>query len=616
MRPENAPRGPRDSVSGAVVRALALLGLMVVLGSGVPGVPGPAARAMPEGEPLKRTWDDPEGPGKGLTAQGARHASHVAAAPRTPLASHAGVDFRGLTTISTSAPRDVFEDLGVGLRDHLDSARPYALAQTSPLHFGIRSSHGAFREASPEWPNANPGIAVGRDQIVLSVNAALKVIDRAGTELRHSTLDDLFAGLEAESPLRDESNQVLSDLVFSSPRVLYDPLSSPPQFLVTALATTDDTRASYLVVAASAGEDATAPWCTWATDARRFGPSAPRETWLAMDPVPAVQRDALVVALHRQDRSGFRDHTLVRLIERDALADTRCGPITRWSDLRIEDEAGMPVFGLLPARGFADRTTSTDEVVLAAAHPLRGNDLMIARTTTQSGPRPLGVDATTIAIASRVTVDEYALPDAAFQLGTDVRVDTGDARLRDLTMGEGLLVATHHVHCTPKDPLRPTSCIRVYPLKSEGGGDFALERRPWQLENIANFPIFAPSVSVNQSKDIFLSTVRADDSDDKAVHTTQLSARVDLILRNGRVISTTTEFSGTTHVVYHGADLDSSSGCFTRAAATAALTPPGASSQASTSTVTATSRHRGRIWPMSKTMEMRLPATTMIGSPS
>jgi len=301
------------------------------------------------------------------------------------------------------------------------------------------------------WLPASPHVAAGPDQVVMTVNARIRVMDKRGNTVVSNSLRRWLES--AVQPLGT------SGVFVFSPWVVYD--ATAARFVLSALGTRMDGETVYLV-GVSKTSRADGDWCTYGMSAAINGDV--REDVMAADLRLGLNDDVLVLSANMASRTTGRfAYAKTRLLPKSTFYDTTCPASADWADIWSFQEPERPVSDLRPVVGRA----GDHDAYLVNARFDAGDALSLWRVRTEPGPAPLGQPARRFE-RLEILVPHFSIAPDALQPGTDTRVSTGSASLHAAVQHGQHLWTSHTVACNWPADADLRACARWYQLDLDG----------------------------------------------------------------------------------------------------------------------------------------------------
>ncbi len=255
------------------------------------------------------------------------------------------------------------------------------------------------------WFPPDVNLAVGFEDLVVTVNSQIAVFDRSGNLLSLTTLFNFFSPVNPRRAPFD-------------PRVAFDHLDR--RYLVLALVRSDSAALaqgdtfSYYLLAVSADSTATGSWYLWRLDARRDG-STPTANWADF---PGLgYDDAAVYLTSNQFRfNGGFQYAKIRVLRKNLLySGISATGIDFWN---LQHSGGDRAFTVQPARSLSP----VSQGYFLATDAAGGNRVSLW-TITNPGTTP------TLSRLATLTLQAYSPPPPAQQRGDTARLNTLDNRI-------------------------------------------------------------------------------------------------------------------------------------------------------------------------------------------
>ncbi len=264
------------------------------------------------------------------------------------------------------------------------------------------------------WTPSDSQLAAGPHHLLVAVNAALAVFDKTGRQMLRLNLSDLFS-------------QFVHDAIIFAPRVVYDQFRCG--WVMAACARSVDERQSWFLLAYSHNDNPLGEWWGWALDARDSG--GIRTGHWADGIGLSVDNNSLYLAANMfgaQDR--FLYSRLLVLNKKELQSGT---VLHGWDFWEFRNADGTPAFGIQPALNLR---AAVAQYLLNATGD--GQGLTQWTITQPMRHHPI------LARRSIPTVSFQVAPDSKQPL-TEVKIETGDARLTNVVFRHGLLWAAHTI---------------------------------------------------------------------------------------------------------------------------------------------------------------------------
>ena len=261
---------------------------------------------------------------------------------------------------------------------------------------------------SPEWASPELQIAAGPRHLLVTVNQELAVFDKTGCRLCRCDLGSLFAPLVGNARI-------------STPRVIYDQFQE--SWLLAACARDEEARKSWFLLATSQGRNPQGDWWTWALDVRQDGDlQAGRVAdWLGL----SVDHNSVYLTANLFAGNGQFLHSKLRILNKKEL---EAGSVLHgWDFWDLRNADGSPSFSIQPALNLR---AAGVQYLLNATQDGQGLTLWSISQTPRQPPK----------LSRRfVPTVPCQVPPQARQPMSQVRLDTGDARLGNVVFRHGQL---------------------------------------------------------------------------------------------------------------------------------------------------------------------------------
>ncbi|MCI0337109.1 MAG: hypothetical protein L0226_06005 [Acidobacteria bacterium] len=257
-------------------------------------------------------------------------------------------------------------------------------------------------------------IASGRDWLIVTVNAAWGVFDRAGRQLLRRNFTDMFA-------------ELIDDSTIFSPKVIYDHFRDG--WVMVACARALDQRQSWLLLAYSLGSDPLGDWWIWALDVSSNGSN--RSGHWADGIGLSVDNSSLYLTSNIFNSQGQFLYANLRILNKKDLQTG--GVLREWDFWQLRNLDGSAAFGLQPA---INLRPASAQYLLNALPDGQG---LTQWTISQPPHQP--------PILSRrfIPTVPFQIAPSANQPTTDREIDTGDTRLGSVVFRHGLLWTAHTI---------------------------------------------------------------------------------------------------------------------------------------------------------------------------
>ena len=257
-------------------------------------------------------------------------------------------------------------------------------------------------------------VAASADRLVVIVNSALGVFDRAGRQHFRCHLSDLFSRL-------------VGDAAIFSPRVVYDQFRGG--WAISACARSLDGQQSWFLLAYSQTGNPLGDWWLWALDARLDGglKTGHQADSLGM----AVDNSSLYLTANMFAGNGQFRYAKLRVLNKKELQ--MGGVLHGWDFWELRNVDGSPAFGVQPA---VNLRAAGEQYLLNATSDGQGMTLWSFSQPPRQNP----------------TLSRRFIPAVSFQLApnakqplTETEIRTGDTRLGAVIFRHGLLWAAHTI---------------------------------------------------------------------------------------------------------------------------------------------------------------------------
>ncbi|MDX2032670.1 MAG: hypothetical protein SF339_18485 [Blastocatellia bacterium] len=265
-----------------------------------------------------------------------------------------------------------------------------------------------------EWTAPELQIAAGPRHLLATVNNELAVFDKTGCRLCRCDLASLF------SPLIDAAT-------IGTPRVIYDQFRNG--WTVAASARGEEGRRSWFLLATSQGSNPLGEWWIWALDAGQDGGARTGHAadWLGL----SVDPTSLYLTANMYGGQGQFLYSKMRVLNKKEL---ETGAVLHgWDFWDLRNVDGSPAFSVQPA---VNLRAAGVQYLLNALDNGQGLTLWSFSQPPRQAP----------------TLSRRFVPTAAYQMApnarqprSNVRIDTGDARLGSVVFRHGQLYAAHTI---------------------------------------------------------------------------------------------------------------------------------------------------------------------------
>ncbi|NOT62651.1 MAG: hypothetical protein HOP19_20790 [Acidobacteria bacterium] len=291
---------------------------------------------------------------------------------------------------------------------------PNSEASTGPT--GIPNIHvpSAFAGVQDTgWTPPEGCLAVSSNHLMIAVNSACAVFDRAGRQLLYGELKDWFA-------------PVSQGATIYSPKVMFD--HQRGVWLLAACAREVNRFRSSLLLAVSQSSDPLQGWWVWSLDAAMDG-AIKTTNWpdgLGL----ATDNSAIYLSANMFGDQGRFSHSKIRVLyKREAYAGA---PLHGWDYWDFRNQNGTVAFGLQPASNFG----STD--VQHFVNATQDGQSMTVWSITQPLRMPPQLARKHVA-----TLSYRIAPNG--RTGEGREIETGDTRLGNVVFRNGSLWTAHSV---------------------------------------------------------------------------------------------------------------------------------------------------------------------------
>ncbi len=302
-----------------------------------------------------------------------------------------------------------------------DAARALQLLQADSSKAGVMTSHQSLRLRTEfaglddtEITRPDSQIAAGPEHLIVAVNAAWAVFDKAGRQLLQRNFTDMF------SPLVDDAS------IFN-PKVIYDQFRNG--WVMAACARSIDGRHSWFLLAFSAGGDPLADWWIWALDARFDGGN--RTGYWADGLGLSADNTSLFLTANMFSGQGNFVYSKLRILNKKELQSG--GILHGWDFWQFRNPDGSSAFGLQPAINVG---APGAQYFLNATPDGHG----LTQWTLMQQPRQ-----TPILSRRSVPTIPYQIAPNANQPTTDRKIVTGDTRIGSVIFRHGMLWTAHTI---------------------------------------------------------------------------------------------------------------------------------------------------------------------------
>ena len=265
------------------------------------------------------------------------------------------------------------------------------------------------------WTPPEGCLAIGPQHLMVAVNSACAVFDRAGRQLLYGELKDWFAPVSHGAEIYN-------------PKVIFD--HQRGCWLLAACAREVNRFRSSLLLAVSQSSDPQGDWWVWSLDAALDG-ALKTTNWpdgLGL----ATDNSAIYLSVNMFGDNHKFHHSKVRILyKREAYAGA---PLHGWDYWDFRNQNGTVAFGLQPASNLG----STDVQHFANATPDGKSTTVWSLTQPLRMPPQLS--------RKHVTTLSYSLaPNVTLSQGETREIETGDTRLGNVVFRNGSLWTAHTV---------------------------------------------------------------------------------------------------------------------------------------------------------------------------
>jgi hypothetical protein len=307
------------------------------------------------------------------------------------------------------------------------------------------------------WP-PDPDIAVGRNHILVAVNAAFAIYNKSGVKLG-STVNAATFWLGTDCGAIAISGGLMYD-----PFVAYDP--GADRFIVGYDATRDSTSDSYWCIAVSQTGDPTGAWYRYSIPAN----TGRGDQWMDYPHIGVWHNALYTTGNYFSFSPGLFTAARVYAFDKAAMYAGGAARFVYVDDPR--DANNFPVFTLQPAEA-------------SYTYPASGPAYLLAMSPIPcGGPCALNIfgmtpdfagNGTTFSLLSHPAAFPFALPVDAPQAGSGDKVQANDARLLDAQWHtDGTIYAAHTVACNPGSGA--VDCVRWYQVGGLPGAPALLQQ--------------------------------------------------------------------------------------------------------------------------------------------
>lgn len=374
-----------------------------------------------------------------LIVQAAVSTPVIAARPKNNTSQHPG------QTISTEFIRGKRVSSTIV---NLEGPAP-APKTNSPSHFPISGSLNVITSfkaidysQSQQGLPPNPALAVGQQDLVVSVNGSFQVFDKNGQTLIGPTLFKDFWGTNCGTGS--------ATMVYEIPFSTYDEQYGRFVIGISAFdSALNDGRNGYLCIAVSQTDSAAGQWYLYSFD---VNPGAGKDYALDFPRVAVGQQAIYLGATVFDESNAFLQNSL--------FAFEKAAMYSGQSAALVKLEVSSSYFNLVPAeiKGFDSGGWPVDpdepHYFIESEFGL-GNELRIF-----SFADPWGTPS--ISLVGTIPVSSYGQTLDQPQAGTVDRIHSFDNRLLDAEYWNGRIWTTHTISCNNGGP--PENCIRWYEL--------------------------------------------------------------------------------------------------------------------------------------------------------
>ncbi len=258
------------------------------------------------------------------------------------------------------------------------------------------------------WFPPDPNIAVGYQDMVVTVNSKIEIYDKSGNRLDSRSLFDFFSPV---NPRRGPFD----------PKVVFDHLDR--RFVLMALVRSDSAALangdtfSYYLVAVSDDSIAIGAWYLWRLDARLDGATS-TPNW-ADYPGLGYDQNAIYLTSNQFRFGGGFQYTKVRILKKSQLY---AGSALTWYDfINLKHSGNVTAFTVKPAQSL----TPTNYGYFVATYASGGNVVTLWRISGAATNTP------TLTRLGSLPIQSYQPPPPAEQQGDTAHLNTGDCRITD-----------------------------------------------------------------------------------------------------------------------------------------------------------------------------------------
>ena len=284
------------------------------------------------------------------------------------------------------------------------------------------------------WYPADCTVAVGKTQVLLSVNSNLEVYDKTGNKLGSWPNLGKFFGSVIPAGIK----------VFD-PVLLYDQFSD--RFVVIAVAVDDVNLKSLLMIGVSDSDDACGPYWVWSSDATLNANTATND-W-GDYPIVGYDEDAIFVTLNMFQFGGNFTYSKMRIFNKAELLGAgvcQNQEIRYWDIWNIKDNGGTTAFSINPCIHYRTAGLNLPAYMMNAKGS--GTSLNMWTLTNALGgwaATPINPTLTADSIACMY----YGYPPDAEQKGSGTLMATNDTRLLSAVyMDDGTDQSIWACHCS------------------------------------------------------------------------------------------------------------------------------------------------------------------------
>jgi hypothetical protein len=288
----------------------------------------------------------------------------------------------------------------------------------------------------------DPNMAVGLDDVVVTVNSRFRIYDKLGD----------LGDVPREFTLRNWFSNVVPTTTFiGDPKVVYD--SASDRFILIAMAcnaagcAATGTRQSWWLISVSQTSRATGSWWNWALDARLDG-STMTNNWADY---PGLGLDNLAVYLTANMFAfgGGSQYAKIRILNKSVLYTG--GSLGWWDFWNLCNPGGVPSTCFSqPVFGCGIGGSGAFTIQPAHTYGAPGAEFLInangggaSALNRWTLTNPLGTPPSLT--CGNIGVPGYSPPPGAVQQGGGTRLDTSDARLFNAVFRNGSLWTAHTI---------------------------------------------------------------------------------------------------------------------------------------------------------------------------